>query len=219
MPSPGPPGEPFRIVAMSPLTPSTYPVHGDASKIVDAAQRSGRIGPASRGRWLRKVRAGGRQGADTIMDLLALAPVGPRQVHASRGQDGADDDEAVWAAMYPDTPAPGPPAEPNWMGMADTRHAWLTSVQASDPPHHETMDHGAIRTPEHEHRHTDYAGETHVHPHAHANDRSHAPDGVNHVHQLAASNPVTAGIQPRAAGTAAADLSDDEVFQRLYGDG
>ena len=204
MPSPGPPGEPFRIVAMSPLTPGTFPVHVDPAEVVDAAAASGRIGPADRDHWLREVRAAGRAGANAIMAMLELPD-----------SDAAA--EATYAALYPDSPPPRPATEPDWVGMTDTRLAWLQHNAAAGPAHHEIVNHEPVTVREHEHAHSDYNGSTHVHRHGHAGDKNHSPFSAHHAHQPLASDPVAAGIQAWVSATAAADLTDDQLYERLYG--
>ena len=244
MPSPGPPGEPFRVVAMSPLTPLTHRIPINTDEVVAAAETSGRIGPAGRNYWLRELRAGGRKGADAFMAMLEMPTGGER-------------DEAAYQALYPDDPPPRPAAEPDRLRQADARLGWLQHNAAGYPPHPgrapthvqvidraagalppdaedlaEPAEHGApdaedqAEGPEHDpmmtehsHPHADYAGNLHDHTHAHVNDASHKPQPVVHLHQLAASNPVTAGIRARAAATAAPGLSDDQIYTRLYGPG
>ena len=90
-------------------------------------------------------------------------------------------------------------------------------------PAHEVINHPAIRVTAHDHAHSSYQGGTHRHPHAHSGDASHAPSDVNHLHQLAAADPVAAGIMARAQTRAAAGdpypAGPDEVLYReLFGD-
>lgn len=198
----------------------------DSAEVVAAAMASGRIGPASRGRWLNRIRAGGRAGADSIMDLLSLAPVGPRHQVRASGQGGGQDDadteaERIYSSLYPETQAPSYGHEPDRGRQADLRLGWLQHNASTEPAtpgaDHEIIDHPQITVQSHDHVHSSYSGGTHRHAHAHTGDHSHAPGPPNHLHQLA-GDPTSAGIAAKVRGTAAASLTDAEIYAKLYGD-
>ena len=89
--------------------------------------------------------------------------------------------------------------------------------------------HGPVSV-QHSHEHTNGDGGTHVHTHRHRADARHEP-GRDHLHPalpdgppgVAAGGPLAAGIAAARAAQLAADplgpagLSDDEVYERLFG--
>jgi hypothetical protein len=128
---PNPPGRPFQVRSdqMGLDMPARETIRFTPAQIVamvDSAQASGRIGRGSRDSWLVRCSRGGAEGGAAVAQLLSLWPAG-EQVDAAT----ADPDSALYESLYPSTPPPGPPREPDWLRMGEERLGWLRSHAAA----------------------------------------------------------------------------------------
>ena len=212
-----------------------------AVAVVDAALAAGKIHPRSRDGWIVRVARGGQAGAKAITDLLSLVPADPAtrarwareqpRAAADPTHIGGDDEDALYATLYPSDEQAAAWAErrhggtePDRLAQAAERQAYLMSQAAAPPAEPADLTHGPAATV-HDHEHADYAGGIHSHPHAHAGDAAHAPDPGTHPHEdpppdAAAARGITARRMARIRvnpGDPAAGADLEQVFTRLFG--
>ena len=207
--------------------------------MVDAAIAAGVTPPSKRGTWLAALAAGGTRGGQAIFDLLRSLPADPATRAAWAAQGGqvradaaADDDDRLFAQLYPDNEQAAAAMEARIRQQARDAARFAQSqdysatLAAGGPGGELAGGHGKADTV-HAHDHADYGSPpgTHTHVHVHRGDSRHGP-GAGHTHDGEPSapppDPAQAGIAARrraaaAAGDPAAAATDEDLFRRLFG--